>query len=121
MNDLRIVPVDFPKACGFIVDWDRNHTAPAGSRFCLGVADNNSVLHAAAIVGRPFARHLDDGFTLEVSRAATDGTRDADSMLYRSAERAAEALGYRRLVTYLQQCGAGAGTKGSLRTLWEAP
>jgi hypothetical protein len=43
---------------------------------------------------------LQDGFTAEVTRCCTDGTRNACSMLYRAAWRSAKALGYRRLVTY---------------------
>jgi hypothetical protein len=51
-------------------------------------------------VGRPVARHLDDGWTVEVNRVATDGTRNACSMLYAASWRAARAMGYRRMVTY---------------------
>ena len=43
---------------------------------------------------------LDDGLTLEVNRCATDGARNACSMLYGAAWRAAQALGYVRVVTY---------------------
>ena len=54
-----------------------------------------------AIVGRPVARRLDDGLTLEVNRLATDGTPNACSCLYGAAWRVARELGYRRLVTYI--------------------
>ena len=53
-----------------------------------------------AIVGRPISRLFDDGWTVEVTRVATDGTQNACSMLYGAAWRAAQALGYKRLVTY---------------------
>jgi hypothetical protein len=53
------------------------------------------------IVGRPVARGLQDGWTLEVVRLATDGTPGACSALYSAAWRAARAQGYRRLVTYI--------------------
>lgn len=52
------------------------------------------------MIGRPVARALDDGLTLEVNRVATDGAKNACSALYGAAWRAARALGYRRLVTY---------------------
>jgi hypothetical protein len=52
------------------------------------------------IVGKPVARMLADGWTCEVTRLASDGTKNACSMLYRAAWRAARAMGYRRLVTY---------------------
>lgn len=60
------------------------------------------------MVGRPVARHYDDGLTLEVNRTCTDGTRNANSMLYGAAWRAAKALGYRRLITYTQHGETGA-------------
>ena len=46
-------------------------------------------------------RHLDDGWTLEVYRLCTDGSRNACSMLYAAAWRAARAMGYKRLITYI--------------------
>ena len=41
-----------------------------------------------------------DGWTLEITRLATDGTRNACSALYGAARRAAFALGYSRVITY---------------------
>ncbi|MEV5935266.1 XF1762 family protein [Streptomyces sp. NPDC052079] len=66
-----------------------------------------------AIVGRPVARHLDDGATLEVTRTATDGARNANSLLHGAAWRAAKALGYWRLVTYTQDGESGASLRGA--------
>jgi hypothetical protein len=54
-----------------------------------------------AIVGRPVARGRDDGVTAEVTRLATDGTRDACSFLYGASARAAFALGFKRIGTYI--------------------
>lgn len=146
---LHLVPVSFEIACGFVQMWHRHHTAPVGHKYSIGVADDDGVLHGVVIVGRPVARHLDDGLTLEVTRTATDGTANANSMLYAAAWRAAKALGYGRLVTYTQASESGAslravgwrvlaerpartgwttpsrpredrGTDGIPRTLWEA-
>lgn len=145
---LEIVPVAFADACAFVQMWHRHHNAPQGCKFCIGVAEGE-VLCGVAIVGRPVARLLQDGMTLEVTRTATDGTANANSMLYGAAWRAAKALGYRRLVTYTQAGEAGGslrgagwrvvaerpprpgwdtpsrprelrGTEGIARTLWEA-
>ena len=41
------------------------------------MADEVDVLVGVAVVGRPVARHLDDGLTLEITRVATDGTPNA--------------------------------------------
>jgi hypothetical protein len=53
-----------------------------------------------AIIGRPVARHLDDGLTLELTRMCSDGSRNCCSLLYAAAWQATKALGCRRLVTY---------------------
>ncbi len=145
---LHIVPVRFEDACGFVEMWHRHHQPPVGHKFSIGVAVDD-LLVGVAIVGRPVARHYDDGMTLEVTRTATDGTPNANSMLYGSAWRAVKALGYRRLITYTQEGESGAslraagwrvvaerrahpgwnrpsrprtpnGTEGIPRTLWEA-
>jgi hypothetical protein len=53
-----------------------------------------------AIVGRPLARMLDDGETAEVTRCCTDGTKNACSKLYSASKRAAQAMGYVKVITY---------------------
>ena len=66
-----------------------------------------------AIIGRPVSRHLDDGWTLEVNRLCTDGSRNACSMLYAAAWRAARAMGYKRLVTYILESENGASLRAA--------
>jgi len=112
MSQLCIVPVSFTQAQAFVADWHRHHRPPRGHKFSLGVACG-AVLVGVAMVGRPVARHLDDGATLEVVRVATDGTRNAGSALYAAAWRAAKALGYRRLITYTQAGESGASLRGA--------
>jgi hypothetical protein len=68
-------------------------------------------------VGRPVARMLDDGHTLEVTRVATTGARNACSLLYAAAWRAARALGYARLFTYTLAEEQGASLRASGWTL----
>jgi hypothetical protein len=113
MTGLRVVPVQFRDACGFVEMWHRHHAPPVGCKFCIGVADDEDVLRGVAIVGRPVARMLDNGLTLEVTRTATDGTPNANSMLYGAAWRAAKAMGFRRLITYTQQGESGASLNGA--------
>ena len=110
---LRVVPVSFRDACGFVEMWHRHHRPPVGAKFCLGVADGTGRLVGVAMVGRPVARAYDDGMTLEVNRTATDGTPYANSMLYGAAWRAAKALGYRRLVTYTQAGETGSSLRAA--------
>jgi hypothetical protein len=98
---LTIVPVALTGAARFI-NWNhRSHRPPQGGLFALGVQDESGEIRGVAVVGRPVARRLDDGRTAEVIRLCTDGTPNACSALYGAAWRAARALGYLRLITYI--------------------
>lgn len=96
---LVVVPVTLAEANAFVALHHRHHPPVAGHKFSVGVVEGETT-HGVAIVGRPVSRRLDDGWTLEVTRVATDGTKNAASALYGAARRATFALGYRRLVTY---------------------
>ena len=65
------------------------------------------------MVGRPVGRFLDDGLTLEVNRCCTDGTKNACTILYGAACRAAKALGYKRIITYTRESEPGTSLKAS--------
>lgn len=124
---LTIVPVDFAEACAFVAQHHRHHQPPQGHKFSIAVAARHEIgagqpggagygmhldcIHGVAIVGRPVARGAQDGWTLEVTRCATDGTKNACSALYAAAWRAARAMGYQRLITYTLATESG----GSLR------
>lgn len=109
---LHLVPISFAEACDFVTAWHRHHQAPVGHKFSIGVA-NDETLVGVAIIGRPVARHLDNGHTLEVTRSCTDGTKHANSVLYGAAWRATKALGYSRLITYTQTGESGASLKAA--------
>lgn len=96
---MTIVPMTLREASIYVKRTHRHHKPPQGGLFAIGAADGEEVV-GVVIVGRPVARMLADGWTVEVTRLATDGSRNACSMLYRAAWRAARAMGYRRLVTY---------------------
>lgn len=96
---LTLVPVDLTTARKFVGEHHRHNLPPQGWKLGVGVAKDD-VLVGVAMAGRPVARALDDGRTLEVIRTCTDGTRNANSMLYGAISRAAKALGYDRLYTY---------------------
>lgn len=70
-------------------------------------------MFGVAIVGRPVARHLDNGWTAEVTRVCTDETRNACSILYAASWRAARAMGYRRMVTYTTKAESGASLRAA--------
>jgi len=111
---LHLVPVDWKTAQGFVRTWHRHHPAPPpGHVFRVGVAAEDGTLVGVAIVGRPVARHRDDGLTLEVARTVTDGSPNVNSMLYSACARASFALGYTRLGTYTQAGESGASLRAA--------
>ena len=97
---MNVIPVSRELANAFVQRFHRHHGRLAGDKFCLGLTNGGDALCGVAIVGRPVSRHHDDGWTLEVTRTCTDGTKNANSKLYAAAWRAAQALGFRRLITY---------------------
>lgn len=73
-----------------------------------------------AIVGRPVARGLDNGRTLEVTRLCTDGTKNACSFLYSKCAKIAKDMGYSKIVTYSLESEHGSSLRASGWTLEEA-
>ncbi len=96
---MELVPITQAEAKEFVTRLHRHNRAPVGSVCQVGVQVGDELV-GVAIAGRPVARMLQDGYTLEVIRTCTDGTPNANSMLYGAIARAAKALGYRRLITY---------------------
>jgi len=101
VSTLTLVPIDLASAQAFVAQHHRHHGKVCGHKFSLAVADETGEVRGVCIVGRPVARGLQDGWTLEVTRCCTDGIHNGCSMLYGAAWRAARALGYKRLVTYI--------------------
>ena len=111
-----IIPIVLDEANAFVAQHHRHRGPVVGAKFCIAAAARFEIgdkrpggagygMHmdsivGVAIVGRPVARSMDDGWTLEVNRLCTDGTKNACSMLYAAAWRAAKALGYTKLITY---------------------
>lgn len=109
---MNIIPCTYKTACDFVNQHHRHHIASQGCKFCLGLTKNNK-LCGVAICGRPVSRHLDNGFTLEINRLCTDGTRNACSMLYGACCRVAKAMGYKKVITYILESENGASLKAS--------
>jgi hypothetical protein len=96
---LELQPISYREACRFIELYHSHHLPPQGWKFGIAVNDGEKVV-GVVTVGRPVARMLDDGWTLELTRCCTNGTKNAASKLYGAARRATFALGYKRLITY---------------------
>jgi hypothetical protein len=103
---LEIRPITLRAACAYIAEHHRHNKPPRGHKFSIAIYSGETLV-GVATAGRPVARAFDDGFTLEVNRSCTDGTRNANSMLYGAVWRAAKAMGYRRCLTYTQHDESG--------------
>jgi len=112
MKKLEIVPIKFKEACAFIKRYHRHHKPPVGHICSIAVAKGENIVGVCTI-GRPVARHLDNGLTAEVTRLCTDGTKNACSILYAAAWRAVKAMGYKKLITYILSTEKGTSLNGA--------
>jgi hypothetical protein len=94
--DLRRISIK--RAMPYVDEWHRHLDRPQGAIFALSAWHDGRIV-GVALVGNPIARKAMDGETAEVIRVATDGTENACSFLYARAKRAAQALGFVRVIT----------------------
>lgn len=109
---LELRPITFKAACAYVERLHRHHQKPRGCKFALSAWLGFEMV-GVAIAGRPVARRADDGFTVEVTRVCTDGTRNVSSFLYGAMAKAARALGYLRIITYSLPEEGGASLRGA--------
>ena len=110
---MRIVHLELAEANDLVARLHRHHKPVVGHRFSIGARDAAGRLVGAAIVGRPVARMTDHHATLEVTRLVTDGTPNACSLLYGAAARAARALGYAKIQTFILHGETGASLRAA--------
>lgn len=119
---LEITPINLDEANAFVSVHHRHHRPVPGAKFCVAVSNwvyfapevqptTELKIVGVAIVGRPVARMSDNGFTLEVNRLCTDGTKNAVSKLKGAICKVGFGLGYRRIITYTLPSEGG----GSMR------
>ena len=109
---LSLRPVSLKEANAFVAEHHRHHKPVAGHKFSIGCALDGR-LAGVAIAGRPVSRYLDNGLTLEVTRLCTTGEKNACSMLYAAAARAAKAMGYKKIITYTLDTEHGASLRAA--------
>lgn len=112
---MELRDISIRDAMRYVDDWHRHLSRPQGAKFALAAWVGDRVV-GVALVGRPVARR-EQPRTAEVIRVATDGTRNACSFLYARAKRAAQALGYRRVVTKTLPGEGGASLRAVAATL----
>jgi hypothetical protein len=99
-SKLILCRIELGEANAFVTQHHRHHKRVVGHLFSLGAVLDDKIV-GVAIVGRPVSRFRDDGLTAEVTRLCTDGTKNACSFLYGACARAAFALGFKTIGTYI--------------------
>lgn len=108
---LTLVHVELKEANAFVTKLHRHHKKVQGHRFSLGV-NHNDKLVGVAIIGRPVGGANQHEW-VEVTRLCTDGTPNSCSFLYGASARAAKALGYSRIQTYILREEEGSSLKAA--------
>ena len=112
----RIIPLKLKQANKFIIDHHRHHNKVQGHKFSIGLHVNDKLV-GVAVCGRPVARKLDDGNTIEINRLATDGTKNACSKLYAFSAKYAKHRGFKRIITYTLVTEIGSSLRAANYTL----
>jgi len=110
---LEITPITIQDAKIFVDKHHRHHKSPVGALFAIAVSFNNEIV-GVVMIGRPVSRHLDNGYIVEINRLAVlDGYKNACSMLYSAAWRAARSMGYKKAITYILKEESGTSVKAA--------
>lgn len=96
-NVIYLVPLSLREANDFLAKHSRSYRPMRGCKFCVGCALDGE-LAGAAIAGRC----REDGQAVQIDRIYATGGRTAYGMLYGAAARAAQALGYWRIIAFLR-------------------
>lgn len=109
---LHLVPITLEDANDYVRRLHRHSKPTVGHKFSVAVTDGDG-WRGVAISGRPVARVLDNGLTIEILRVCTDGARNACSKLYAASCGAARHLGYRLAITYTLKSESGASLRAA--------
>jgi len=100
----HFTPIELKDANRFIAQFHRHNKPVVRAKFQLGLMDGGEELIGVGIVGRPIARMLSDGKTVEVLRTCIkEGYPNACSMMYARLKRISQLLGYEKVITYTLQ------------------
>ena len=109
---LRLRPITRSEARAFVGRNHRHNKAHLGELFAVGLEEGDTLV-GVGVASRPVARALCDGRTCEITRLCVTTKQNACSMLYGALCRAAQALGYTRVITYTLESESGASLRAS--------
>ena len=109
---LKAKPIELKDANAYVDKLHRHHQPVVRDKYRIA-CENNGEIVGVVQAGRPKARMLQDGKTLEVVRLCTDGTKGVCSFLYSRAARIARELGYKKIITYILDSESGTSLKAA--------
>ena len=109
-REIRNIPLK--EANEFVNKYHRHHKGTVGCKFAIGLYECEKLI-GVAICGRPVSRHLDNGKICEINRLCTQGGSNACSQLYGACARIAQAMGYKKIITYILKSESGISLKAS--------
>lgn len=105
-------PITIKEANEFTRQHHRHSDDVNVCKFAIGFLCEGELV-GVVVCGRPLARCLDDGYTLEVLRSCSKDSRVTNSKMLTWAKRTGQAMGYTRFVTYTRPEESGASLRGA--------
>ena len=96
---MELRPIGTREASAVVKRLHRHLPRVVGGLFACSVFADGELV-GVGVASQPKAPRSRDGFTVEITRIATDGHPNACSKLYGALCRAAAAVGYRKAVTF---------------------
>ena len=109
---MKAIPLELKEANAYIERRHRHHAPVRRDKFRVGCEDHGELVGVVQ-VGRPLARMLCDGKTLEVLRLCSNGEKNVCSFLYSRAARIAQEMGYKKIITYILETENGTSLKAA--------
>lgn len=109
---LQLRPIGTREASAVVKRLHRHLPRVVGGLFAVACFAGDELV-GVGVASLPKARLSRDGFTVEISRVATDGHRNACSRIYGALCRACAAIGVRRVVTFTRLDEPGTSLRAS--------
>lgn len=108
---MKIIPITIRAANVFVTNFHRHNKKVTGAKFAIGLTEDCELI-GVAIAGRPVARLLDNGKTIEILRVCVkEEYKNANSKLYGRTKRICQLMGYEKIITYTLQTESHASLK----------
>ena len=111
-NKFKTIPISLKAANEFVTTHHRHNKKTAGHKFSIGAMLDGELI-GVAICGRPVARALDNGTTLEVLRVCIKdpAPRNDCSYLYARCQKIWTTMGGEKIITYTLESEPGSSLK----------